>query len=277
MPILPLLPQPGDTSGGDVPVASTADVKQMLPAFMRLATSAPVRDALLELTATTHETWQSFASYAAQQSSVRTATGIYLQGLGEDRGPRQLANETDDAYRNRVQSKIPLVSPPAIVAAADQVLANYTAKRSRYLESGLDRWFMSDGTAAWHSYVGAVDPDYTDRQYAARQQLAPGGAWVFADSNGRFFLLRVPLLSGVDGARAFMLDGAINEAAVGAMGGMWLGDGTNASGSEVDGSVASFLASDASNAADIYQAIVNAVDNAHGQGMRWLLIADPTL
>ena len=88
-----------------------------------------------------------------------------------------------------------LVTPTAILAAANTILALYTAVRAQYAESVLDRWFVHDGTAGWHSFVGA-QPQYLARLYPAdaaanggfvRPSSEIGGAWAFADA-GRALL-----------------------------------------------------------------------------------------
>jgi hypothetical protein len=59
--------------------------------------------------------------------------------------------------------------------------------------------------------------------------------------------------------------------------GLFLANGSNTSGAEADGSVATFLWTGATTAVAIYQAIANAVDRIHGQSVRFMIFADPAL
>ena len=66
----------------------------------------------------------------------------------------------------------------------------------------------------------------------ARWQSAPGGAWVFADSLGRYFVLRVPDLSALDTTIPTLFDGTLTELGTPpeALGlGLYVGDGSSPS------------------------------------------------
>lgn len=260
----------------DLPVTSEADIAQLLPYFVRQSDSAVVRDAWVAMLTVLFKEYQKYAEYAAKQSDILYATGMYLQGLGADRGVFKQAGEDDETYRARILSTPALVTPDAIMAAVNAILAPYTVKKANYFEAALDRWFVQDGTVtAWHSFIGS-QPQYLDRMYevdAASNggQFIPSrgvrGAWAFADNAGRHFLIRVPDIAGVESEHAFLLVGN----------GSFIADGSNASGTEAAGTVATFTFSDRKVPQDVYDTIINMVNRIKATSMRWTLIVDPTL
>jgi hypothetical protein len=201
-----------------------------------------------------------------------------------------------------------LVTPAAILAVANALLTPWTTSVAQYLESALDRLFLSDGTATWHSFVGA-SPSYPDRLYPddaaqndgfVRPQSDPGAAWVFGDEIGRYFLLRIPEVAPVDvtlvynGTLLAPTDASVPELGGGdatsypALGpgqlpptsggdGLFVGDGSNTSGAEADGSVATFLFPPLSDPLSVYQQLASAIERIKGQSIRWALLVDPTL
>jgi len=277
MPSLPV-PLPFHPAAGDLPVKTTADVLAAYPEEVRRVPSedAPVRDAIVEAQTTLFLEHQSASAYAAQQADPTRATGEYLEGHADDRTIKRQAAEDDEALRARMFATPDIVTPEAILAIVNTILAPFTAVECQYLESVGDRWFAQDGSATWHSFIGA-GPDYPDRYYEQRPQSDPGGAWAFADSHGRYFVLRVPELDSLEGGHFFAFDGSVVPADIQNYEGAWFHDGTNTGGSEADGSVATFAGIGLGGALDVYQAIVNSVDAAHGQSVRWQLIADPNL
>jgi hypothetical protein len=258
-----------------------SDVLAVLPAFVRRSDSAPVRDALAAALVEILSRYRQLSAYAAAQCDITRATGIYLQSLCAEHGVFKQDGESDDALRVRALTAPNLVTPTAILAAANAILALYTSARAQYAESALDRWFVQDGSAGWHSFVGA-QPQYLARLYPAdaaanggfvRPSSEIGGAWAFADQLGRFFILRVPVLTGLGSAHAFLA--ADITAPVDAR--SFVADGSNAGGSEASGQVAMFVYADPSTALAAYQAIVNAVTRIKGQSVRWAMVADPRL
>lgn len=274
MPTLPV-PFPLIPAGGDLPVKSTDDCRDALPDNVRRPRpeDAPVREAILAGETAMFLAYQERAAYAAAQSDPTRAVGIYLQAHAEDRGVDVKDDEPDEQLRTRVFQR-DLISPTAILAAADAILAPYTSKRARYLESGLDRLFIGDGTATFHSFIAYVDPEYPDRLYDERRGN-PGGPWVFGDHNGRFFVLRVPEIASVTsvGIRSHIFAGGAPPTEERA----WIHDGTDEGGSESSGLVASFTSHSLSEPLAVYQAIADAVGRLVGNGVRWQLYVDPNL
>ena len=300
---LPIVP-----SAGDLPVESSDDVLAALPAFVRATDSAPVRDAIAAGLSAILKRHQLLSAYGAAQSDLLRATGLYLEGLCEDQGIFKQAGEDQEALRARALTTPDLVTPEAILAAANGILAPWTRGHAQYMESGLDRMFVSDGTADWHSFVGAA-PSYPDRLYpddaarnggAVRAQSDPGGAWIFGDNIGRFFILRVPVVANVDvslvysGAKIASADvdaperGGAEPAAYPplTMGdlppasggrGLFIADGSDALGAESDGSVATFMFAPLSDPLSVYQAVATAVERIKGHSIRWALVADARL
>jgi hypothetical protein len=300
---LPIVP-----SAGDLPVESSDEVLALLPAFVRATDSAPVRDGIAAGLAAILKRHQLLAAYSAAQSDLLRATGLYLEGLCDDLGVIRHDGEEQEALRGRALTTPDLVTPEAILAAANALLAPWTRGHAQYIESGLDRLFISDGTADWHSFVGA-SPSYPDRLYPddavrnggdVRAQSDPGGAWIFSDNIGRFFVLRVPLVAAVDvplayaGSKLAASDADVPERggaepaaypplAAGdlppASGGrgLFIADGSDASAAESDGSVATFLFAALSDPLSIYQAVATAVERIKGHSIRWALVSDPRL
>lgn len=214
MPSPPLPQNPSVVpGGGDLVVTSSSDVIAAMPGFVQFAQGfpAPIRDAIAAGLAGIQLRYQEESAYAAAQCDVLRATDYYLTSLGQDRGVFQQPNEAQEAYRARILSIPAQVTPQAIVTAANAVLAQFTTVQCEYLESALDRWYITDGTLTWHAFVGPVSPTYFDRLY--RDDVAtngtlipnrePGGDWVFADENGRYFVLRIPVVADTDLALSY--------------------------------------------------------------------------
>jgi hypothetical protein len=264
MPALPLPRGPVVPAGGDLPVVRDEDVLAVLPAFVRQSDTAPVRDALVAALTEILLRYQELAGYAAAQCDIARATGVYLDGLCEDRGVYRQPGETDEQLRARALTTPELVTPAAILAAANTILAPYTTIEAQLAESILDRWYVQDGSATWHSFVDA-NPQYLKRLYpedAARNDgfVRPGsrigGAWAFSDRIGRYFVLRVPVLTGLGNAHGFVPQAFV------------FGGGHRRGW---------FLFRDPSSALSVYQAISSAVNRVKGHSVRWLLLADPSL
>lgn len=264
MPTLPLPAGPVLPAGSDLPVVSPDDVHAVLPAFVRQSDSAPVRDALFAALTAILLRYQELAGAAAAQCDIARATGPYLDGLCEDRGLFRQPGEKDDALRARALTAPDLVTPAAVLAAANAILARHTPIQAQLAESILDRWYLHDGTAEWHSFVGA-NPQYHARLYPedaalhegfVRKNSKVGGAWAFGDRVGRMFVLRVPVLAGLGAAHGFVPQAFAFE---GGRRGGW------------------FLFQDPSSALAVYQAIANSIERIKAHSIRWLLYADPRL
>jgi hypothetical protein len=273
---LPIVP-----AGGDQPVNSADDVRSILPPEARTlpAEQAPVREALVELVTSTHLAWQNSSAYAAAQSDVSRATNLYLDGLLGDRGIPRQPNESDETYRDRGLTSPELVSPAVILSAVNAILAPYTDVKACLFPCILDQLFVHDGTASWHAFLwnsDPQDPDYADRRYddrsAATPNVNPGNTWLFTSGLlGRGFVLRVPLLSNLSPEGAYINDGTVQPDDG------YVGDGSNDSGSEADGSIGLFIYLTETDALSIYQQIVGAVEALRGHGVRWELFVDPDL
>lgn len=271
MPTLPMPLGGGPLEGGVLPVTSADDVKKVQPSEVRRATIAPVRDALNLAQAEMFKAYQTAASSAAKQTSLLTASEQYLDGLGPERsGVTRQPGESDENYLARILTTPEVVTKNAIVDAINADLAPYTVTECQVFESGLDRWFVTDGSLPWHSFIGS-NPTYSDRLYpedgGARLNSMPGGAWAFGDTVGRYFVARIPALTGLDDEHAFILTG----------GGTFFADGSDTSGSESSGDVAGFVWADRQTSIEVYRQIVGDVEKIKGQGMRWQLLVDPRL
>lgn len=284
---MPTLPLASGALDGDVPVTSVDDVEAELP-----GSPAPVRTALLTALAAGLVLHQDLAAYAAAQGDPTRATGPYLTGLGEDRGIVRQTGQDIETYRARVLSVEDQVTPAAVLAAANRLLAPYTTVLPQYIESVLDRFYVFDGVTdlSMRSYIGA-SPDYPDRLYpqdaginggAFRPQSDPGKAWTFSDMVGRAFVLRVPDISTASAYVPMVMNGTgeLDTFASDSLGtpGMYVADGTNADGgSEADGTTATFLFTDTTTATSVYEAIGNELERLRGHSIRWTMIVDSDL
>lgn len=210
--------------------------------------------------------YQRIAERAAAQCDPLRSTGEYLRGFAEERGIIPAEGESEESIRVRLFSVPSIVTPDAIRGAVNRVLAPYTDKECTYSELELDGAFVHDGTAVWDSFVG-TDPDYPDRYYDDLPYRLPGG-WIPSSGLPRSFMLRVPPLESNDDTVSYVL--AESD-------GIFVGDGTDASGSESDGSVAFSAFQEPKLASELYAAIVGVVETIKGQGITWSLIVDPSL
>ncbi len=274
MPTLPLAP--GDVlNSGDLPVRDVDDVKAILPQPYAGPETAVVRDALCDGITAGQQEWQARAGYAAAQADIGRSTEEFLQGLANDRGFAKIEGETNTALRTRVLAVPDLVSPENIIAAVKALLAPFTSIEPQYMESVLDRFFITDGTLDWHSFIGQ-SPSYPTRFYTDDEpqngnksipNRSPGGARIFQDSIGRHFIIRVPDISPIDEARAAVFDGTqVADEDLG----LFVGDGTSALNS-------SFIGGNVPTAQTLYQSIVDKVEAIHGHSVRWQLFIDPEL
>lgn len=273
---LPVVP-----AGGEQPVSSVEDVRSVFPAEVRRtnADQAPVREAVVEFITETHLAYQQDAAYAAAQSDITRATGLYLDGLaGDHEVPRQ-TDELDENYRNRVLFPQEMVAPGVILEAVNEILDPHTTKKAQLFPTILDRLYLHDsGPTEWRSFLwrsGPQDNEYPDRYYDDRTQAHPGNSWVFSSNmGGRAFVLRVPVLDDVSSEASFIFSA---DASLDPDLAAFVADGTDAAGSELDGSVATFLFRGDATTQAIYQQIVGAVERLRGHGIRWILYVDPNL
>jgi hypothetical protein len=286
MPTLPLPTGGTLPAGGDLPVVDSDDVLARFPALVNRKDSAPVRDGLVAALTQVMLTYQERAGFALAQADVLDAIGDALVEIGSKRGVFRAPGESDFDYRTRILTIPSMVTPAAILAAADAILAPYTTVKSQYSESISDRWYLGKHTSprAWHSYVwqGTTSraPSYPDRFYkddaAAnageyRAQSDPGGARLFRDPHGRRFTLRIPVLRGISEAGAFVrIDPAITPGHF--AGGMFLYQHATVSVAEN-----TFVRRSSASAHSIVEAIVNVINRIKGHGVRWILEADPKL
>ena len=313
MPTLPLPPFTTSSTtpaAGDIPVGSSADALAVFPSDLKPPQGAPERDELLAGITAMAMRHQELAAYAAAQADTTRATEQYLDALADERsGAQRVTNEDQEAFRARALSSGDLGDPTAILSVVNAILAPVSTVQAQLFESGQDRLFISDGTASWHSFIG-VSPYYPDRLYpsdvstngAARPQSNPGKAWVFPDDVGRFMILRVPDLASIDQNLVLVYNGTLmspGDSLVPELGGatppfngtlqpgqvssaaggtgLYIANGSNASGSEADGSVTTFLYSGTTDSLSTYQNIVSAVERLRGASIRWMLEVDTTL
>lgn len=296
MPQLPLPPLLDGVpiDAGDIPVGSVEDVENEWSADVMGPEVAPVRDAIIAGQTAMLLQYQAQSRYAAAQSDVLRATGEYLDEIGGERSvfrqPSEVGAAGDVTYRARILTRPSVVDPLDVIAAANAILAPYTAISCRYAERS-DGVFLASSTAStWSSHLFQTGPspqqtsdapgphevpNYPDRLYpdataTGLQSIAnrrPPGAMLNEDSYGRWFLLRAPDISLVDTTVA-----ALETAAPADGSGFWLGSGTTTTDQN-----ATYLFSFVSTVDQVYAALVGAVEAIRGHSMRWTLTVDPYL
>ncbi len=272
MPTLPL-PIGAGIYGGDLPVVDESDVEAILPAFLKTTDPSPVKDAIIAALTIMMQTYQEDSEEAVALNDILRSVDYPLYGLGEDRGTPKQQDQSDKEYRNvilRIQND---VTPAAIMAAVNVILAPHTNVLAQYLESIQDRWYISDGSHPWHSYVwdntSSMAPTYPNRLYEDdasknlgyfRPQSNPGGARVFSDMTGRFFWIRIPDLSNIDTFGAFSNSDVIESRFY--VGGLGVG---------------SELRSIPSTSVFNFNTIYSVVTRLKGSSIRFTLYMDPKL
>lgn len=275
MPTLPIS-LPVIPAAGDLVVSSMADVLAAYPPEAQgPEDEAPVLAALREFLLEEHRQAQFSAGYAAAQSDVTRATGLYLDGqMGDDRGIRRQVNEDDEAYRTRGLGIPSVVTPTALLKLVNSILAPYTDVSAQIFESVVDRWFIGAGSMAYAflTQTAILEPNYPDRYYSDRDGFRPGGATLFSDSiNGRMFVVRIPAIKCTE--PGIVMNGSYPTGSPGAaspVSGFFLGSGTS-------GTSASYPGSGEAAAVAIYQSVVNAILTVKGQGIRFRVYTDPRL
>lgn len=279
MPILPLPVGGSSLDGGDLPVSDAADVLKEFPETMRVSDDAPVRDAFCEAFAAGHIAYQDASRRAAAQCDPLRAVGEYLRSLANEKGITPGKGEDDETLRARIFSTPLVVTPEALHAAINAVLAPYTDSVCHISELNLDGWFCHGDTAVWDSFIGA-EPEYPDRYYEDLPETLPGGA-VPSAGRSRSFLVRVPKLDGADKLFTYVFSETDTNigifGAVNSFTGPFVGDGSDTGGSESSGALGWFLYSDPKTSDDLYDKIISIVNRIKGQGMSWTMIVDPRL
>jgi hypothetical protein len=285
MPTLPLPPLSDGVpiDGGDLPVSSSTDVANEWALEIQEVQTDPIRDAIQCGQTDMFLEYQRASSYAAAQSDPGRATDEYLDEILEEYGcPRQTGQGDEDA-RAVMFATPPVISPVAVLAVTNAILAPYTVVPCRYAERS-DGWFAGLGTSPWSSHIFATKdngddnatPNYPDRP--VNPQRRPPGAMPNADTYGRWFLLRAPDISSINSELAAIFNGSQNEPTSGvettaSVGGFYVGSGTNVN-DDNDTFIFNFTATTVD---DVYNQLIGAVDNAIGFGIRWDLNVEPNL
>lgn len=131
--------------GGDLPVASIADVQNEFAGEIQDPPVAPLRDAIQGGIKATLEAYQNASSNAAAQNDPLRAEDAYLDEIGSyERDIHRQAGEGNGPYGTRVNAFENVVDPDDIIAAANAVLAPYTSVSAVYFEH-LDCWHVGSG------------------------------------------------------------------------------------------------------------------------------------
>lgn len=288
-----ILPPEGGTLTNDtLPIVTDDDVMAILPAYMRAADNAPVRDAIVAALRVMATTYQEAASYAARQRDVITATGDELDSL---LNTRRHDDESDEDYRIRGLGLREVVTPSAICAAVNVIIAPYVCS---YIEPDLDQFFLNGNpfTSHWGCFFGAA-PQYPDRLYpddaaanggVVKPNVNPGPAGIYnLSGDGRRFELQIPDLSGLNESIVLIFSGtklAPSDADVPENGGaqtLEFGNGESLGGNglfAMDNTVGTdptgrgYLFSHTLSENATYDQIIDVVERLRGGGYKWSLV-----
>jgi hypothetical protein len=270
---------------GDPPVVTYEDVEAAMPTFLQSDDPRAVRDALFNALTVILQTFQMRGGHAAALSDVLRSVDEPLQQIGRERGIFWQPGDTNETLRARILTAPAIVTPAAIIAAANTIFAPYTTVLSKYYESLSDRWYIGGATAGrtWASYIYAnaseptQSPNYPERLYqgdaAANAglfcpQRDPGNVRTFKDSVGRYFVLRVPDISPIDTGGVFVSQESslLPPPAPG----WYVSDGASSANS-------SFLRVAGAASIGVYTQLCNVVDRIKGHSIRWMMVADAAL
>jgi hypothetical protein len=285
-------------SPSDLPVNDVSDVLAVAPSVLRPDSVAPVRDGIFAGITALCQACQSWGIYAAAQSDPLRATGVYEDAIGGERSIFR-SGALDEPYRDAILTPPTNVTPQAILAAANAILAPFTAVQAKYCESRSDRLFIYPdlagpgppaaappppyGNAAFLYLESDIarSPAYADRLYESDAATngglfcpgrEPGAARIFADDVGRMFLLRAPDLTSVDAQDTPVYTGLPAN-----------GDdffvAADASSPITDPTLAStsYVLQNPTLSSTLYASLINAVAHVLGQSVRWELFVDPQL
>lgn len=270
-----LYPDPG--TGNPSPIETEADVLALMPHFVKKSDSAPVRDAIAAGLRAIAGEFQKRAGYAGACTDILRANGVYLEEKLGSIGCYRQPGESDTDYRLRGLTAPETVSPEAILAVVEAITSIYSSAKPQLFESVSDRWYISASGTTWRSYVGA-SPSYPDRLYPedsasnggyVRLQSMPGGACVFTNGSGRYFLVRIPDIEIADETITSMFTADVTPP-LDAGYGFFVFDGTAPD-------VNAYLRRTAIDSISVFASIINAVSRIKGHGIRWQLISDPRL
>ena len=259
-------------------VATVQDVLNLVPDdfWPTEDVDQPVLEALAECLLALALAYQWYSGTCAAQCDVDRAEGESLRALARDRSATQAPGEDQEAFRDRFLAIAEVASLKAIRDTANALLAPWTDRTCRVVESKLDGLYirtraMSIGTggavndAYWNSFIGA-QATYPSRGYeddavvvaAHDGRYVPGrggiGAHVFSRTAARRFALLLPELSGL--GQAPMRPAGTNTA-----------DGFHVG-------LDAFIYPSGATALTIYRAIADAVNRIVGHSVRYSLFAD---
>jgi hypothetical protein len=270
---------------GDAPVVTYDDVEAAMPSFLQSDDPRAVRDALFGSLQVILQTFQMRGGHAAALSDVLRSVDEPLQEIARERGIFWQPGDTNDTLRARILTAPNLVTPAAIMAAANIVFAPYTTVLPKYYESISDRWYVGGATPGrvWGSFLyqsssePTQSPSYPERLYqgdAAAHgglfcpQRDPGNVRTFSDTLGRYFVLRVPDISPIDSGGTY----AYREGLAFANG--WY---VSSETSGDNGTNASFLRVAGASSLGVYTQLCNVIDRIKGHSIRWMMIVDASL
>jgi len=256
-------------------IATREDVLAQLPSDVLSEQEQPVLDAAADALLAIALAYQEYGGRCAANCDPDRAEDQSLRAVAADRGSEQADGEDQELFRNRMLGIQASVTFEAIRDAVNAILASWTDKTCRILESGMDGAFLltavTDATSDWHSFV-ARTASYPDRMY--EDDAAVNGGVYFAGRGGtglhlffattrRLFVILLPSLAQIRGNFFYT---AVSD----------VGAGTFLYLAATDPGV-TFMGSDGGTAQAIYRAIANKVDSLVGQSISYSIIEDRSL
>lgn len=203
--------------GSEPPAKTIDDVRALLPAYAREGDDTAMRAAVLGgWRAASNFVWARTGLVLSAQRTPRHASGPALDAWAPFYGRRRAPGEIDGPYRARLLTAVDMVTPAAIKAAVDTLVAQFTTQAATYLEPVAgDAMFMGPATNAdppkpnanvtsntvppWQAFIqpgaGRLWAHYPDRPAGTKT-----GAYIVPVGGARFWIV-LPGLPG-DGTTA---------------------------------------------------------------------------
>lgn len=160
--------------GSEPPARTIDDVRRLLPGYAQAGADTPMRAAVLGgWRASANFMWARAGLALNAQRSPRHASGQKLDYWAPFYGRRRAPGENDPAYRARLLTAVNMVTPVAIKAAVDALVAQFTLQKANYQEPVAgDAMFMHPATVSdppkpnasvvsnvvpnWHAFIQPV-------------------------------------------------------------------------------------------------------------------------
>jgi len=171
--------------GSAMPAPTIDEVRGLLPESARRGDDTPMRAGVLGAwRASTNLMWARAGLVLNAQRTPRHASGSMLDAFAPIYGRRRAPGEQDPAYRQRLLTAVDMVTPVAIKAAVDALVAQFTPLKATYQEPLLGAaMFMGPATVADPPKPNASNVSNVVPPWQAFIQPAVGRLWAHYPDN----------------------------------------------------------------------------------------------